>query len=324
MPGANSSGIVIGKSSLQQSPSQMNCLKISFFVLLACSLVSVHAQQVPDLAFHYKNIPPAYAKAKGPLIILDEAHLNFHTLDGRYGPFGNVLLEDGYVVRAGKEKFTSAYLNRIKILAIANARGDTGEWKLPTRAAFTTQEVQAVEKWVEGGGSLLLIADHMPCAGAAANLAQAFGFNFINGFAFRKDGSREIFSRKLKNLSANPVSNGRSAGERVDSIEMFTGSAFIPPPSAIVITSIDSAYVIELPSVAGEFSDTSAKISGMHCVNGAMLQYGRGRVVIFGEAAMFTAQLQGPDKNPMGMNQPSARQNPQLLLNIIHWLDGKL
>ena len=45
---------------------------------------------------------------------------------------------------------------------------------------------------------------------------------------------------------------------------------------------------------------------------------------IFGEAAMFTAQLQGPEKNPMGMNQPSAKQNPQFLLNTIHWLDGRL
>ena len=61
----------------------------------------------------------------------------------------------------------------------------------------------------------------------------------------------------------------------------------------------------------------------MHFVNGAVLQYGKGRVAVFGEAAMLTAQLQGPEKNPMGMNQ-GPQQNPQFLLNIIHWLDGKL
>jgi len=55
-----------------------------------------------------------------------------------------------------------------------------------------------------------------------------------------------------------------------------------------------------------------------------MLQYGKGRVVIFGEAAMFTAQLQGPDRRPMGMNQPTAKQNPQFLLNVIHWLVSKM
>jgi len=48
---------------------------------------------------------------------------------------------------------------------------------------------------------------------------------------------------------------------------------------------------------------------------------GKGPVVVFGEAAMFTAQLAGPQKNKTGMNSTIAPQNFQLLLNIIHWLD---
>jgi hypothetical protein len=45
---------------------------------------------------------------------------------------------------------------------------------------------------------------------------------------------------------------------------------------------------------------------------------------MFGEAAMFSAQLAGPQKRKVGMNDELAKQNYQLLLNIIHWLDGKL
>ena len=59
-------------------------------------------------------------------------------------------------------------------------------------------------------------------------------------------------------------------------------------------------------------------------VNGAFMSYGKGRVVLFGEAAMFSAQLAGDQKDKIGMNNPGASQNPQLLLNIIHWLDRKL
>jgi hypothetical protein len=51
---------------------------------------------------------------------------------------------------------------------------------------------------------------------------------------------------------------------------------------------------------------------------------GKGRVVISAEAAMFSAQLAGVGKSKMGMNEPTAKRNPQLLLNIIHWLDGIL
>ncbi len=296
----------------------------TLLILLTGCVNTLLAQQAPDMDFNYPIGDPAYAPGKGPSITLDEAHFNFHTLEGRYSPFGKMLNNDGYVLKAGKEKFTAPYLSRTNILVIANPLGDTGEWKLPTRAAFTTEEVHAVEQWVKGGGSLFLIADHMPCAGAAANLAAVFGFNFINGFAMKSDEGREIFSRKLGNLSDNPVTNGRNHAERIESIEMFTGSAFLPPPEAKVITSLGENYVIELASVAWEFSETSPKISGMHFVNGAMLRYGKGRVVVFGEAAMFTAQVQGPEKEKMGMNVPSAKQNPQLLLNIVHWLSGKL
>jgi hypothetical protein len=49
---------------------------------------------------------------------------------------------------------------------------------------------------------------------------------------------------------------------------------------------------------------------------------GSGRVAMFGEAAMFSAQLAGPSRAPMGMNHPHARFNKQLLLNTFHWLSG--
>ena len=50
----------------------------------------------------------------------------------------------------------------------------------------------------------------------------------------------------------------------------------------------------------------------------------RGRVAAFGEAAMFSAQLGGPESLPMGMNAPEAGQNAQFLLNVFHWLSGDL
>ena len=40
----------------------------------------------------------------------------------------------------------------------------------------------------------------------------------------------------------------------------------------------------------------------------------------FGEAAMFSAQLSGPEERPMGMNDPSAAQNYRFALNVLRWL----
>jgi len=51
---------------------------------------------------------------------------------------------------------------------------------------------------------------------------------------------------------------------------------------------------------------------------------GEGRYAMFGEAAMFTAQLAGNTKTRTWMNSDYTEENYKLLLNIIHWLAVKL
>ena len=285
---------------------------------LLCSLGC--AQQVPDSAFSFASASPAYPPGQGPLVVLDEAHNNFHTLDGRYFTFGKVLAQDGYVMQAGTEKFTAAYLARTRILVISNALAQGDTWRLPTRSAFTHEEIEAVEQWVNDGGSLLLIADHMPFGGAAAELGRAFGFDWMNGYAMRKQSGLEIFSRRSGNLTANPITDGRDPAEHIDSIALFTGSAFVAPPQAVPIMLLNDDYEILFPKRAGKFKKAGTK-EGHGMVNGAMLEHGKGRLVACGEAAMLSAQLLGSERAPMGMNQRGAEQNPQFLLNVIHWLD---
>ena len=45
---------------------------------------------------------------------------------------------------------------------------------------------------------------------------------------------------------------------------------------------------------------------------------------VFGEAAMFSAHVTGPQRLPMGMNALYAAGNPQFVLNTLHWLAGLL
>ncbi len=297
-------------------------MKAIFILIVTCWITGAVAQQVPDSSYFPVVAKPEYRKGKGPIIALDEAHFNFHTLGGRYQSFGKLLGADGYTLVRGVDKFTAKSMKKTRILAIANALTENDLWRLPTLPAFTDEEVEAVKVWVEGGGRLLLIADHMPCAGGAAGLAAAFGFTFHNAYALKR--GPEIFSRGNGNLYSNSISNGRNSSERVDSIRVFTGQAIGVPEVATVFTALDSSYSVLFPEVAGEFSDSTKRISGAGLAHGAYRKFGKGRVVVVGEAAMFSAQLAGPERNKMGMNHPTARNNPQLLLNIIHWLDGKV
>jgi hypothetical protein len=58
---------------------------------------------------------------------------------------------------------------------------------------------------------------------------------------------------------------------------------------------------------------------------GVALKYGKGRVVITGEAGMLSAQIlrEGQASYPFGMNVPGF-DNRQLALNLFHWLSGLL
>ena len=52
----------------------------------------------------------------------------------------------------------------------------------------------------------------------------------------------------------------------------------------------------------------------------AVIERAKGRVVLIGEASLFSAQLVGKDKNPVGLNFPNDGQNLQFVLNVFHWL----
>ncbi len=286
-----------------------------------------HAQQVADTAFAVHLAAPAYA-ADGPVVLLDEAHTNFHTLEGRYLVFGKVLRQDGYQVRPNRAPFAAASFAGARVLVIANAlnASNAGKWELPTPSAFTADEIAAVRAWVAGGGSLLLIADHMPFPGAAGQLAEAFGVHMRNGFAYdsTRAVSRFTYTRASGRLAVHPITEGRTRAERIDSVVAFTGQAFaVDAPGRAIMTLAPGTIVLE-PQVAWQFSATTPTTPGAGLLQGAVTTFGKGRVAVFGEAAMFSAQVAGPRHNPMGMNDPTAPQNAQFLLNILHWLSGLL
>lgn len=305
-----------------------------FFLLINLIMAPLHAQQVADLEFNPKvSGPPLYQTGKGPVVLVDEAHHNFHTIGGRYKAFAKLLTSDGYRVRGSKDPLSEATLNASRIFVISNAIHPDNDtlWALPVRSAFTKAEIGAVEKWVREGGSLFLIADHMPLPGAAGDLAKAFGFTFYNGFASDTTlglypGTKrelDIFTRDQGTLGDHIITRGNSANELITRVATFTGQAFEIPPAARSLLTFDERFKILLPDTAWRFNQHTRRhrIDGFS--QGAVLEYGKGRIAVFGEAAMFTAQLKGKGV-PFGLNSPDASQNAQFLLNLVHWLDGKL
>lgn len=302
-------------------------MKVWLLFLFLLFFIRSFSQQISDTSYHPPIPEPAYQPGKGPVVFIDEGHHNFHTKDGRYKPFSNLLERDGYTVKGYQGLFEKGRLSTGKILVISNALNEINvqNWYLPTPSAFTHSEIDQVKTWVHGGGSLFLIADHMPMAGAAKDLAAAFGFELSNGFVLNTiSGGTAYFNIKDTTLVENTITLGRNEREKVSQIVSFTGQGFRIPDEAVSILSFGENDENFLPDTAWMFSEKTPRSNIKGWSQGAFRTFGQGRVVVFGEAAMFTAQLAGPQSIKVGMNHREAAQNHQLLLNILHWLDGKL
>src|SRR5215207_8780673 len=131
-----------------------------------------------------------------------------------------------------------------------------------------------------------------------------------------------LFKLSDGSLKDHPITRGRAPAERVDSVATFTGSAFQAEGDAQPLLVLGPSVSSFLTSVAGQITNETPRFPVGGWYQGAVLRFGKGRVCVFGEAAMFSAQLAGPNRNPMGMNAPVASQNPRFLLNVMRWLSG--
>ena len=279
-------------------------------------------QQVADPNFDPTVAHPAFTK-NHPRVLFDEAHNNFHTAGGRYKAFADLINSDGYRVTPNSRKFSAETLAGYDILVIANPLGapveSPSDFPTANKPAFTEAECDAVRDWVNRGGSLLLIADHYPVGGAAGILAKRFEVDMSNAFTddpanYDPQLSQILFSRSNKLLLDHAITRGRNQSEFINRIVTFTGQSLTGPKGSVAFLKLADTAIDALAP------DRKTKVSAAGRAQGIALKFGKGRVVVLGEAAMLTAQLAGPEKAPFGgLNVPGI-DNKQLALNIMHWL----
>lgn len=304
-------------------------------LVVALAALPVTAQQVNDPNFKFANPKPAFAAGAGPIVCLDEAHNNYHTAEGRYKAFADVARGDGFAFRSSKEKFTAESLARCAVVVIANPAADENaqgkSWAYPHPPAFTRDETNAMFQWIRGGGHLLLIADHSPYAGAVTGLASMLGAAFADGYATlqRSGPLPDVFSTANGLLKPHAILRGRSAEESVETVGTFTGSAFRVSEDFAHILVLPPGTIVEVRSSQnfGEGAPPQAEwpripVDGWS--QGAARKLGKGRVVILGEAGMCSAQITGPDRWQIGMNNAQAPRNAQFCVNTVRWLAGVL
>lgn len=306
-------------------------LRIAFF--LALLLTALGCANSGDRDFDTSVATPAYV-TEHPLVGYDEGHHNRHTSSGTYRPFVDLIRNDGYEVERLDGALTTTILARFRVLVVVGAKSEDDTSSGP---AFTETECDAIQAYVANGGALLLITDHFPFGDAVEALGRRFGVEMSKGMtvdsvAFdrsSKDDSQLVFSREDGSLVGHAVTEGRSPQERVARVVTFTGQSVRGPGHGVLVLKLGPTAVNRpaIPTVKHDGGATRVEVvwgEGTPAVGwgqAVALVHGRGRVVVLGEAAMFSAQRDGDRR--IGMNLPG-NDNRQLALNVMHWLSGVL
>jgi hypothetical protein len=105
----------------------------------------------------------------------------------------------------------------------------------------------------------------------------------------------------------------------------FTGQSLKGPKGSVAFLRLANTAVDRMPtsrdSTGLHIPDIGTSAAGR--AQGIALRHGKGRVVVMGEAACLTSQIdkEHPDDPPFGMSHPDI-DNRQLALNILHWLSS--
>jgi hypothetical protein len=277
-----------------------------------------------------KKYIPASAFSKIPgspkRMLIDGGHWNGHDIYGTYAPLAGVLRKNGFAVSGLDGKFNEASLKHTDILLISNPHAGMTDsliaqanranqefrWSdAATQSAFTESEASVIENWVKNGGSFFLILDHPPNAQTGRLLTAALGIE--NRFSGTYDPlSRDpavdsnraktiLFTRSRGLIGKHAIMNG------IDSVTTYTGESLIGPmgSDALLLLPSTATDLDWLPETR-QFRNRSA--AGR--LQAVAFTYGKGRVVMLGEAAITRPEFLSVEN----------RGNWKFVLNILRWL----
>lgn len=300
------------------------CQITSLIVLTLLGSLSVAQVFQPDSNFRPEVAKPAFTKSH-PVVIFDQGHLNLASTDGRYAPIIHLLESDGLKVQPSTGKITSVLLAQSQILYISGAQGSNNEHSdAPVLPAFTKDEGHLIQSWVKDGGSLLLLSDHTTIGDSIHPLAALFGVKVSSGetndsnnyLAALQDTSHLLFTDENHLIAKHPITYGRNDQESLHRVAIFSGQSVHGPKNSKQILMLSK-------TTENHYADGSKQPVGKDYAEAISFHYGKGRVVVFGDATVFTSKIHTLKKQNEGMNRPDI-DNVKLATNTFRWLAGLL
>ncbi len=313
--------------------------KFLYFVLFIIALTFLMAScQEPDLPASSKSGDRSLESSIGPVIAFDNGHNNSWFRD-EFGVMEEYLSAEGFLVRQHLGAFTRENLNGVHILHITNALApeNLNNWSLPTPSAFTPEEIEVLYDWVNDGGSLLMVIEHMPFGGSFEDLAGAFGIEVSNGFAvderFLSGYSEEVIAeagylvfRRTDGILVNhPILDDTESYGRIEFLAADVGSAFRLPAYAFSLITFGPTILSLEPEVSWEFDSETARRRVTDWSQAGVIEVGKGRVAVLGDNFLFIAPaFLAPGHWESEKDAEFGIHNAQFTLNLLHWLSRHL
>lgn len=287
----------------------------------------------------------ALEEAETLTILVDAGHYNL--VDG-VDSHADWLKKQGLGVRVLHGKFDDESLAGIGVVITSSPSAPNNAvtepwmdekfevaWQPPFSSAFSHEEIRALHDWVEEGGGLAIVFDHMPVSNAMEALAAAFGVEVANGHAYderklswegdrlmRNEAGAAVFRRSDGTLADHPITDGRAPAERVDSVAFGGGAAFRPIEDGHALLTLGPTFVSLLPEVPFRFLEDTPRQAIRGWWQGGVLRVGRGRLAVFSDLGILaTHEAVAVQPPPWDGWQV---QNPQLFVNTLRWLAGAI
>lgn len=290
----------------------------------------------PGAAAHFTGrLDSPVWRGDGPAVLVDNAHWNHGTADGRLQALAELLTADGYRVLPGANGTRAETLVDARVSVIVNPLGVPGV--LRTWAgrvglgglaffdddALMGQEIETTLQWIENGGSVLMAVDPAPYARGSRGLAERLGVRMHDrlvvdvGHAEPASPSWLVFSRETDLLGTHPIVDGTADLPPVNRVVAFGAQALEPPEGAVTLLRLS-------PSAAEVDRDGDPPTSGRPVGGLAVaiaFERGRGRVVVLGDSQLITVD-EMPGAARTGLAWPGSH-NERFTRALLRWLSRR-